>query len=71
MRQDQRADEFDVGDTYASRHIVDIEKVDGGVVKHEVYLFGRRGADGRFIRVDEVTHMLEGTETDRAIGNAR
>jgi hypothetical protein len=56
---------------YSSRHVVDFVKIDGSLVKQEVYLFGEQNTDGTFTRVEEVTMMLEGTESDRGLGNAR
>ncbi len=56
---------------YAERHTVVINKRDGTRVIQEVYVFGDVAADGRFARLEETTMMIEGDETDRAIGNAR
>ena len=64
-------DEFSDGHRYADRHIVTVTKHDGTQVVQEVYLFGERGEDGRFIRVEETTLMLEGAEHDRNLGSAR
>jgi hypothetical protein len=64
-------DEFSVGHRYADRHIVTVKKRDGTQVVQEVYLFGERGEDGRFTRVEETTLMLEGAEHDRSLGSAR
>jgi len=64
-------DEISAGEQYADRHIVDIEKRDGTHVVQEVYLFGERAPDGRFLRIEEVTLMLVGAEEDRGLGSAR
>lgn len=64
-------DEFRDGVRYADRHTVDLTKTDGSSVRTEVYLFGEFASDGRFLRAEEVTLMLEGAEADRALGSAR
>jgi hypothetical protein len=43
----------------------------GSSVRTEVYLFGEFAPDGRFRRVEEITLMLSGMESDRGLGNAR
>jgi hypothetical protein len=64
-------DELTDGHLHADRHIVDIRKRDGGRVVQEVYLFGELDSEGRFVRIEETTLMLTGTEEDRGLGNAR
>jgi hypothetical protein len=64
-------DEFIRGHSYADRHVVTIVKTDGSRVVQEVYLFGELAPDGRFSRIEEVTLMLAGAESDRDIGSAR
>lgn len=64
-------DEFRDGTRYADRHIVTVTKRDGSRVVQEVYLFGELADDGRFLRVEETTLMLEGAEQDRKLGSAR
>ena len=64
-------DELSDGNQYAERHVARMVKFDGSVVRQEVYLFAEFDPDGRFARIEEVTHMLEGAEADRGIGNAR
>lgn len=64
-------DELKDGKHYADRHIVRVSKRDGSKVVQEVYLFGIFDEDGRFDRIEETTLMLEGTEADRNIGNAK
>lgn len=58
-------------DRYAEQHIARMVKFDGSVVTQEVFLFADVDADGRFVRLEEVTNMLDGAEADRGIGNAR
>jgi hypothetical protein len=64
-------DELTADDRYADRHTVSITKRDGSSVRTEVYLFGAFAPDGRFRRVEEITLMLSGTESDRGLGSAR
>ncbi|QEA14363.1 nuclear transport factor 2 family protein [Comamonas flocculans] len=64
-------DELRDGRRYADRHRVHITKRDGAELLQEVYLFAELDADGRFARVHETTLMLEGTESDREIGNMK
>ncbi|MDH6119248.1 nuclear transport factor 2 family protein [Kitasatospora sp. GAS204B] len=67
----QVLEELVQGDRYADRHIIDVQKTDGSVVRTEVYLFGEFAADGRFRRIEETTLMLQGADADRNIGSAR
>jgi len=64
-------DELYDGVSYADRHTVHVTKTDGATVRTEVYLFGDFAPDGRFRRIEEVTLMLEGAETDRNLASAR
>lgn len=64
-------DEFRSGDRYADRHIVYVQKKDGSAVSMEVYLFGEFAPDGRFLRIEETTLLLEGGDADRDLGSAR
>jgi hypothetical protein len=64
-------DEIIDANRYADRRLVTVTKRDGSQVTQEVYLFGERSDDGRFIRVEETTHMLEGADHDRNLGSAR
>jgi hypothetical protein len=64
-------DELGAGAAYAERHTVDVVKSDGSTASHEVYVFAERAADGRFVRLEEVTLMLAGSEADRGLGSAR
>jgi hypothetical protein len=64
-------DELADGSAYAERHTVDMVKVDGSAAALEVYVFAERGPDGRFVRLEEVTLMVSGTEADRGLGSAR
>ncbi|AKT51704.1 nuclear transport factor 2 family protein [Arsenicicoccus sp. oral taxon 190] len=62
-------DEYDDGERYADRHVVEVTKRDGSTVVQEVYVLARRDTSGRFQRLEEVTLMLEGAEADRNIGS--
>ncbi|WP_437616401.1 nuclear transport factor 2 family protein [Erwinia sp. V71] len=64
-------DELRTGNRYATRHRVLCTKRDGSEVVMEVYMFAEMDDCGRFLRVDETTLMLEGTERDRGLGSAR
>lgn len=64
-------DELRDGTRYADRHRVHIAKRDGTHVVQEVYLFAELDINGRFLRVEETTLMLEGPEADRDIGSVR
>ncbi|MBS2534233.1 nuclear transport factor 2 family protein [Catenulispora sp. NF23] len=59
------------GVRYAERHTIDIVKADGSTASHEVYVFAERAPDGRFVRLEEVTLMVAGSEADRGLGSAR
>ncbi|THT98750.1 nuclear transport factor 2 family protein [Lampropedia puyangensis] len=61
-------DELRDGNRYADRHRVHITKHNGEKVVQEVYLFAQLDDAGRFTRIEETTLMLEGAESDRAIG---
>ncbi|OZM83106.1 nuclear transport factor 2 family protein [Pseudonocardia sp. MH-G8] len=63
-------DELYDGTRYADRHTAHITKKGGSTVRMEVYAIGDLAPDGRFRRVEEVTLMLQGSDSDRAIGNA-
>ena len=64
-------EELTSGSTYAERHTIELTKRDGTVVVMEVYAFGEHAADGRFARIEEVTLMLLGHESDRNLGSSR
>lgn len=64
-------DELGEDAAYAERHTVDVVKTDGSTASHEVYVFAERAADGRFLRLEEVTLMLSGSDADRGLGSAR
>lgn len=53
-------DELTDGDRYAERHVVDLVRRDGQRIRQEVYVFAERDADGRFVRIEESTFMLDG-----------
>ncbi|MDQ7990911.1 MAG: hypothetical protein REI09_14870 [Candidatus Dactylopiibacterium sp.] len=59
------------GSHYADRHRVHVLKRDGTRVVQEVYLFAELDAQGRFVRVEETTLMLEGAEADREMGSVQ
>ena len=59
------------GSIYAERHTIDVTKTDGSRVVTEVYVFGECAPDGRFLRIEETTLMLSGSEADRNLGSAR
>jgi hypothetical protein len=48
-------DEVVDGDRYAERHVVDLLRTDGGRIRQEVFLFAERDAEGRFVRIEEVS----------------
>jgi len=45
--------------SYAQRHVIDLLKHDGERIVQEVYLFAKRGEDGRFDRIEETTLLIE------------
>ncbi|MFE6738472.1 nuclear transport factor 2 family protein [Streptomyces tubercidicus] len=64
-------DELYDGSKYADRHTVHATKKDGSTVRLEVYVFADFGPDGRFSRIEEVSLMLQGADSDRGIASAR
>ena len=64
-------DELRDGQRYADHHRVHVSKRDGTQVVQEVYLFAELDAEGRFARIEEITLMLEGAESDRDIGHMK
>lgn len=56
---------------YATRHRVQCTKRDGTEVVMEVYMFAETEESGRFLRIEETTLMLKGTESDRDLGKAK
>lgn len=52
-------DELSDGDRYAERHVIDLQRLDGGRILQEVYLFAERSQDGRFYRIEETTLAIE------------
>ncbi len=44
---------------------------DSSHVAMEVYMFETLDAQGRFIRIEEITLLQAGSEADRGMGNAR
>ena len=49
------------GDEFAHRHLLHLEGADGSVMRREVYMFGVFGADGRLLRIDEVSRQDTGS----------
>lgn len=64
-------DELRDGNRYATRHRVLCTKRDGTEVAMEVYMFAQMEDSGRFLRIEETTLMLKGTERDRDLGSAK
>lgn len=64
-------DELRDGDRYAERHRIRLTRRDGTHSAHEVYLFAQLDAAGRFLRVEETTLMLDGSDEDRDIGQVK
>ncbi|QNQ21280.1 nuclear transport factor 2 family protein [Kosakonia sp. SMBL-WEM22] len=64
-------DELRTGPLYATRHRVLCTKRDGTEVLMEVYMFAELDDAGRFLRIEETTLMLEGSEGDRHLGSAK
>ncbi len=63
-------DELTDANRYAERHVVDLVQRDGKRILQEVYVFAERDSDGRFVRIEETTLMLEGDEADQSLANA-
>lgn len=63
-------DEHADGNRYAERHVVDLVQRNGLRIVQEVYVFAERDSDGRFVRIDETTLMLEDDEDDRRLVGA-
>jgi hypothetical protein len=53
-------DELIDGTRYAERHVVDLAQTNGGRIRQEVYVFAEQDSDGRFVRIEEMTLLLEG-----------
>jgi len=51
VRQDNRV---------ADRHLVTVTRHDGTTQRIEIYLFGELAPDGRLLRVDEISHVIDG-----------
>lgn len=64
-------DELRERNLYATRHRVLCTKRDGSEIVMEVYMFAETDESGRFIRIEETTLMLKGTESDRDLGSAK
>jgi hypothetical protein len=59
------------GERIADRHEVTVTRRDGSTSRIEVYLFGELAADGRLRRVDEITRVLDGDESDAGLARVR
>jgi ketosteroid isomerase-like protein len=59
------------GDLVADRHTMRATKVDGGQVVGDCYAFTQYAADGRILRVHELSHIIAGSEADQNLGHAR
>ncbi len=57
-------DELTDGNRYAERHVVDLIQRDGNRILQEVFVFAERDSEGRFVRIEETTLMLEGHITE-------
>lgn len=64
-------DELRAGLLYATRHRVLCTKRDGSEVLMEVYMFAELDEARRFLRIEETTLMLKGSEGDRHLGSAK
>ena len=64
-------DQLRDGNLYATRHRVSCSKRDGSEVIMEVYMFAETDESGRFLRIEETTMMIKGSENDRDLGSAR
>jgi hypothetical protein len=55
------------GPKIADVHIVEATKMNGDAIRVKVLAFYRL-EEGKIVKVDELTHLLKGTDTDRDIG---
>jgi len=56
------------GMTIADVHVVDAEKTNGDTLRAKVIAF-YTVRDGKIVRVDELTHLLQGAAEDRDLGS--
>jgi ketosteroid isomerase-like protein len=56
------------GMTIADIHVVDAEKTNGDTIRAKVIAF-YTVRDGKIVHVDELTHLLHGTDEDRDMGS--
>jgi ketosteroid isomerase-like protein len=56
------------GDTIADIHVIEAEKTNGDSIRTKVLAFFTVSA-GKFVRVDELTHLLRGADEDKDIGS--
>jgi hypothetical protein len=59
------------GTRIADRHRVMVTKRDGTVSVLEVYLFGEIADDGGLRRVDEISHVVSGSDDDGQLARTR
>jgi hypothetical protein len=59
------------GNRIADRHEVTVTKWDGSTSRVEVYLFGEFASDGRLRRVDEISRVIEGDESDAGLARVQ
>ncbi|WP_322101944.1 nuclear transport factor 2 family protein [Paraburkholderia sp. J41] len=52
-------DEVSNGNRYAERFVIDLLKYDGARITQEIYVSAERDLDGRFVRIEEGTVLLE------------
>ena len=64
-------DELADGNRYAERHVIELVRRDGGRrILQEVSVFAERDSEGRFVRIEETTRIIEEDEADRIFANA-
>jgi ketosteroid isomerase-like protein len=56
------------GSTIADIHVIDAEMTNGDTIQVKVIAFFTV-RDGKIVRVDELTHLLRGTDEDRDLGS--
>lgn len=59
-------DELADGSRYAEHHVVELLQRDGDQIRQEVFVFAERDSEGRFVRIEEATRMLEDGEAPDA-----
>ncbi|MFJ3880096.1 nuclear transport factor 2 family protein [Streptomyces sp. NPDC090077] len=56
---------------YADRHTVTVTQRDGHTSRIEVYLFAELAPDGRFLRVEETTLLVDGRPDDGRLASIK